>query len=241
MIRSLLILVVVLMVFSCENKPKLINKSQFQNKTFNAIMTTEKDTMVFAFKDSTYEVYDGLWGEHTWGISHYNHLNLLVLNEVILGINNYDDGIYHGTLIGDKDREVNLVERKMPWKKSFVLGNWTKKSNKSQLYDSIRQLPVPPPSEKFSEKDFVYPGYYEILNDSIKYHIFNTVTKSAYEINNTHELLFMDLHGESFEHNWKWFIKSLSDSVMIVERKITKIDSANSDFVIDTLVRNKRY
>ena len=243
--KQIIISLLILTIFCCKKKEKLaINESQFQNKTFSLFSESEKDTLTISFQDSTHQIYGEFWqGKIPWRISHYNNTNFLVLDNRVIGIKKMDKGRYYCTYIGLAENEFIIAERKLTWNKQLLYGTWIKKENLAILEynknDSIKKPPLPPPPIGFSEKDFKSPGYYEITKDSIKYFEYYSIEKSGFEINNTNEFLVMELGNEyDKEKNWQWNIKSLSNSIMVVKRSISK--AGRGSYITDTLVQIKR-
>jgi len=238
--NRLLIFLLISSFFSCQKNTSLkVEKRQFQNKTFSLFNESEKDTLIIEFQDSTHQTYGNIWqGKLPWRISKYNKTDFLVLDNKAIGIKKTNEDTYICTYIGLSDNIFNMVERKSKWKQESIYGIWVNKKNEKQFdyspNDSIKKPPLPPSHEGFSESDYQWPPFYEITEDSIKFHMYYSIAKSALEINNTKEYLLMKL-DKKFEKNWEWNIKSLSKDKMIIEKKITKWST--SKFETDTLIR----
>jgi hypothetical protein len=244
-LNSLIVLAFILTLISCNQKTKLaIHEIQFQNKTFSLYSESEKDTLIIEFQDSTCQIFGSSWeGKIPWRITNYDNTNFLVIDNKVIGIKNKVDVEFDCTFIDLRDNAFILKERNPKWNKELIYGTWMKKADIGKLEyamnDSIKKPPLPPAPDGVSEKEFKYPGYYEIAKNSIKYYEYYLTQKSDLEINTTNEYLLMEL-GDDYinEKNWEWNIKSLSKSTMVVERNITTIST--NTYVTDTLVRKKR-
>ena len=244
-LNSLIVLAFIITIISCSKKTELaINEIQFQNKTFSLFSESEKDTLIVEFQDSTCQIFGSSWeGKIPWRITNYDNTNFLVLDNKVIGVKKEVDGKFDCKFIDLRDNAFILKERYPKWNKELIYGTWIKKGDTGKLEyamnDSIKKPPLPPAPDGISEKEFKYPGYYEIAKDSIKYHEYYLTQKSDLEINTPNEYLLMKLGNDYInEKNWEWNIKSLSKSEMIVERNISKLSTIT--YVTDTLVRKKR-
>ena len=218
-----------------------IVENQLRGKTFSLYGESQKDTLSIEFQDSTYQVFGAIWeGKIPWRIAQYGNMNFLVLNNKVSGIKKTNEDTYICTYIGLSDNIFTMVERKSKWNQELLYGVWVKKENEKHfdysLNDNVQKPPPPPSLQRLSENKYQWPPFYEITKDSIKFHKHYSIGKSTYEINNTKEYLLMELGNEYGNgKNWEWNVKDLSENIMIVEKKITKLSSTK--FETDTLIR----
>jgi hypothetical protein len=243
MIKPTIFLFLILIIFSCENKSSLpVNESLFKNKTFSLLSKSEKDTITIEFQDSTCQIFRNFREEKLpWRIYHYEESNFLVLEENAFGIEKIDNENFTFTYIGLRDYEFTLKKRGQKWDENLIFGIWVKieddKAFDNRLIDSIPKPPPPPKPYGISEMDYIWPSYYVISRDSIKFYKDYSIEKSKIAINNTNEYLLMELGRQySNEKNWQWKIKSLTKNKMVIERRITDY-LFNETLVMDTLVK----
>ena len=61
-----------------KNPESIIDKSDFQNKTFSVHSESEQDSLFIEFQDSTHQIFGSLWqGKIPWRISNYENANFL--------------------------------------------------------------------------------------------------------------------------------------------------------------------
>jgi len=227
--KPIIVLLLTLTLVSCQKKSNLVIKeSEFRGKTFNIHFKSEIDTMIIDFQDSTHQIFGDLWaGKLPWRISHYDNTNILVLDNRLIGIKKKSENSFDCTYIGLTDQSFTMSERKSKWNKELIYGIWLKKEDEKEFdnskNDSIQRPPLPPAPEGFSEKDFKWPPYYIITNDSIKFYSSYSVNESSIDINNTTEFISMKLnHSPLIGIEWIWKIKNLNDSLMVLEKEITE-------------------
>ena len=81
-------------------------------------------------------------------------------------------------------------------------------------------IPPPPPPPNIKENDFEFPPYYVITKDTIYSNFYYKKSKSKIDISNLGEFISLNLNSKFDDKETNWRIKSLNDSVMILDRTI---------------------
>ncbi|ETN96877.1 hypothetical protein [Zhouia amylolytica] len=178
----------------------------------------EKDTLTIEFKDSTFTVFEYNDRDLPWRIATFDNKDFLVFDNRIMAIkqNNIDN--YVGLLISEKDYDIRLEKRKPKWDKELIFGTWVEE--KYFNTDPINILPPPPPPNT-EENDFEFPPYYVITKDTIYSNFYYKKSKSKIDISNLGEFISLNLNSKFDDKETNWRIKSLNDSIMILDRTIT--------------------
>ncbi len=225
-IISLLFLIFV----GCKEKGKPLNiADQFRGKTYDMIVAFEKDTLTIEFKDSTFSVFEYSDYNLPWRISTYENNDFLVFDKKrVIAIKPDKNGSFEGLLIAKKDYKIKFQERTIQQDKSLLNGIWIEEKYLDYVVnDSIPKLPPPPPPPGIEEGDFQWPPFYEINGNKIISKYRSQASQSNIETSNSGEFVIMDLPSyKAVEKLWK--IKTLNDSVMILNRTIKKEDTYSS-------------
>ncbi|WP_339697770.1 hypothetical protein [uncultured Marixanthomonas sp.] len=218
--KPTIFLLLILMIVSCKKDTEYQNpKIELKGKTFNLIAESEIDTLIFDFNDSTYTIYQYSDRNLPYRIANFNESDFLVLNSRIIAIKKIDDDYYEGLYIGEKDTEIELMKRKLKWDKKLIYGTWIE-----EKYIGTDSTDFPPPPIGYPRYD--WPPNYKITENQIELD-FYTKEKSEIEINNSFELLTMNLrHSLKLGVENEWRIKSLTDSLMVIDRIIIKNDNS---------------
>ena len=220
-----------------------IAEDDLRDHSFSLTSGVMNDTLIIEFRDSTYEVFGSYYYEkETWKITKYKDVDFLILNTKACGIQKIDNHSFDCTLIGSIEHSFSLHQRKKKWDKDLISGIWVK-NTWSEDYDQVKngnrpQIPPPPPPPGVLtvEDDYVWPPYFRIRKDSIEYFNYYTINTSELKINITNEYLTMNLTDNFIdEQNDQWHIKSLSDTVMVVDRYLS-LDFSES-IETDTLIK----
>jgi len=209
------------MIVSCGKKTEFpIDKSQFQNKTFSVHSESEQDTLFIEFQDSTHQIFGSLWqGKIPWRISQYENANFLVLDNRVIGIKKISEDKFECTYIGLNDNTFEMAERNPKWTKEQVYGTWIE-----EKYIGTDSTDFPPPPIQPDNENWNWPPSYTIDRNKIKLDLYDQF-ESEIEINNSSEFIEMDLNnsiGLGVRENF-WRIKYLSDSIMIIDKRVDDI------------------
>jgi|GEM_PF-5677465 len=224
----LLILLTILYFFSCSiNDTTSLNENEFKNKTFLLIDKNEKDTLNIEFKDSTYYIIENSKSENqTWKLSQYNNLDFLSLNCNVFGIDKLNDNTFLARSLTDSDWIFKMAERTSKWDVDQIYGYWVE-----EKYFSKDSTDFPPPPIKYTK--YSWPPYYNITKKKIELDFYDIAT-SNYVINNTFEYIDFDLnHPFRIGSEIEWKIKSLNDSIMVIDRILER----EHDFSMKTTIQ----
>lgn len=225
-IKFLYIPLSLLLFFNCnkENGTNL-SKDDFANKSFDFLIEIRKDTIydnnfTISFKDSIYQIIDLendriRYGSNSqkWNIRRHNNIDFLVMNNSVILIKRLNDSTYKGPSLSYQGVNYKLSLRRPKWKKEKLYGKWVEDTYIGKPEDFFPPPPLPIP-EKYD-----WPPYYEITKDKIVNNHYN-VNESKYEINNSNEYISMELQSYFYNKEIMWKIKKLTDSVMVISRKI---------------------
>lgn len=221
--KSTIFLLLILIIVSCtKNKEVRIDKSEFQNKTFSIHSKSEQDSLFIEFQDSTYQTFGDLWqGKIPWKIFNYEKTNFLVLNNKVIGIKKLNKHSFECEYIGINEKSFEMTERNPKWSKEQIYGTWIE-----EKYFETNSTDFPPPPVEPDNGNWNWPPSYTIDQDKIQIDFYNQ-NVSDIEINNSNEFIEMELNnmiGLGIRENF-WRIKYLSDSIMIIDKKV-------DDFII---------
>ncbi len=219
--KSTIFLLLILTIVSCGKNTEIrIDKSEFQNKTFSVHSESEQDTLFIEFQDSTHQIFGSLWqGKIPWRISNYENTNFLVLDNRVIGIKKMSEDKFECTYIGLNDNTFEMAERNPQWTKEQVYGTWIE-----EKYAGTDSTDFPPPPIQPDSNKWNWPPSYTIEENKIKLDFYGQF-ESEIEINNSTEFIEMDLNnsvGLGIRENF-WRIKYLSDSIMIIDKRVDDI------------------
>ncbi|RRO20044.1 hypothetical protein [Flavobacteriaceae bacterium 14752] len=225
--KPLIFLILILIIFSCNKKKEnRIDKSYFQNKTFSIHSKSEQDTLFIEFQDSTYQRFDDLWqGKTPWRISSYENLDFLVLESNVIGIKKLSEDKLKCTYIGLNNNNFDMTVRNPDWSKDQIYGTWIE-----EKYIGTDSTDFPPPPIEPENNNWNWPPSYTIDQRKIQIDFYNQ-NDSEIEINNSNEFIKMELNniiGLGIRENI-WRIKYLTDSIMIVDKKIDDFIKTNGE------------
>jgi len=215
--NNYLLLLLLLLLGSCHPSQNNFSENNFRGKTFNLI--EGNDTLVVDFYDSTYQVY-GTYREDKipWRITNYKNSNFIVFDNRAVGIEKVESDKYQLTYFSvTSDEKVILEERKYKWKKELILGTWIEEQ---YLNTEPINIPPPPPPPNVVENDFEFPPYYKITKDSIFSNFYYKKSQSKIDVSNSGEFIFLNLNSKFDITETHWKVIFLSDSVMILNRRI---------------------
>ena len=224
--KPTIILLLILTIVSCGKGTELpINESQFRNKTFSLFSESEKDTLTIEFQDSTHQIFELRQKNIPWRISNYDNSNFLVLDNRVIGIKKTDKDEFECTYIGLIDNPFMIVERKFKWKKEQIYGTWVE-----EKYVGTDSTDFPPPPIQPENNKWNWPPSHTITETKIELDFYDKF-ESEIEINNTGEFIQMNLNnsvGLGIREEL-WQIKHLSDSLMIVDKRVDNILSSHGE------------
>lgn len=216
--KPTIFLLLILTIVSCGKNPEsIIDKSDFQNKTFSVHSESEQDSLFIEFQDSTHQIFGSLWqGKIPWRISNYENANFLVLDNRVIGIKKISEDKFDCTYIGLNDNSFEMTERNPIWTKEQIYGTWIE-----EKYIGTDSTDFPPPPIQPDNEKWNWPPSYTIDRNKIRLDFYDQF-ESEIEINNSNEFIVMDLNntvGLGIREIF-WRIKYLSDSIMIVDKRI---------------------
>lgn len=219
--KPTIFLLLILTIVSCGKNIEIrIDKSQFQNKTFSVHSESEQDTLFIEFQDSTHQIFGSLWqGKIPWRISHYKNANFLVLDNRVIGIKKISNDKFECTYIGLTDNTFEMAERNPEWTKEQIYGTWVEEKYVGTDSTDFAPPPIQPDNDKWN-----WPPSYTINEHKIKLNFYGQF-ESKIEINNSSEFIEMDLNNSvelGVQENF-WRIKYLSDSLMIIDKRVDDI------------------
>ncbi len=183
----------------------------------------EKDTLTIEFKDSTYTAFEYSDRNLPWRMVTFDNNDLLVFDSRVIALKQTEKGRFKGLLITEKDYEVILEKRIAQWDREKLNGVWIEEQNYDLFFnDSLETPPPPAPSPIDEGKEFQYPPFYKIKIDTISARYYYQTSKSKMQISNSVEFITMKLRSDNNKVEELWKIKSLNDSVMIIDRTIEK-------------------
>tara|TARA_R110002072_G_scaffold70088_1_gene169618 strand:+ start:2905 stop:3552 length:648 start_codon:yes stop_codon:yes gene_type:complete len=202
-----------------------INESEFKGKTFNAYSSSEIDTLIIDFQDSTHQIFGGLWsGKIPWRISHYDETNILVLDNRLIGIKINPDNSLDCISIGLTDKPFKMSERKPKWKKDYLYGTWIEEKF---IETDSTDFPPPPRTQNLKIN---WPPSYTITEKEIVFDYYKK-SESKIQIPNSADFIQMNLRHPLFNQtDYNWIIEYLSDDLMVVIK----------DFEVEQLNNNTR-
>lgn len=202
--------------FNCNHDSKhLITESTFKNKTFVSYYETEKDSLIIEFTDTTYQYINYSKEKRNWRITNYNDSDFLILDKIAIGIEQLNDSVFKCHNVSHNDIKFEMILKNPKWSEEKLYGKWVEDIYLEKSEDFFPPSPPPIP-EKYD-----WPPYYEISEDKITNNHYN-INESKYELNNSNEYLFTNLRSHIYNKEIKWRIKSVNDSVMIINRMIEK-------------------
>lgn len=221
-------------MLSCQKNIDHLNiESELKGNTFDIISIEEKDTLTIEFKDSTYSVFsssaffEAMYRKLPWRVTTFDNNQFLVMAYKTFAIKQLDKNTFDGLLIGVKDYEYTLKKRNPKWNKELLIGTWVMNElNDYYKNDSIPKTPpnlipppLPPPNFKH-KRDFQEQSLYDITLDSINVKYGYSESKSKIHINSSFEFITMDVKSNFRITEQVWKIKTLTDSIMVVDKII---------------------
>ncbi len=224
MYKPTITLLLFLAIISCQKATERIDiASELRGNTFIMYSIGEKDTLTIEFKDSTYTAFEYSDRNLPWRMATFDNNKLLVFDNRVIAIKQTEKDEFKGLLITEKDYEVVLKKRKRKWNKAQLNGVWIEEQNYDLFFNDSVEIPPPPAPSPIDEgKEFQYPPFYEIKLDTISARYYYQISKSKMEISNSIEFITMKLHSDDNKVEELWKIRSLNDSLMIIDRKIEK-------------------
>jgi hypothetical protein len=218
MSKPTIISLLILTLFSCQKNIERIDiADELRGNTFNMTSIGDKDTLTIEFKDSTYTVFEYSDRNLPWRIATFDNKDFLVFDSRIMAIKQNDNNSFDGLLISEKDYDIRLEKRKAKWDKELIFGTWIEEQ---YLNTNPINIPPPPPPPNIKENDFEFPPYYVITKDTIYSNFYYKKSKSEIELSNLGEFISLKLNSRFDDTETDWRIKSLNDSVMIIDRTI---------------------
>jgi hypothetical protein len=234
-----IIYILVLCLFSCKSEQESrVNLEQIKGRSFDIIAESISDTMSVEFNDSTYNVIGSNSRPLPYRIARYKKSDFLILQNGILAISKINENDFEGIFISEKDYKIKLLERKPKWNKKALLGKWYLKK-----YYNKKKNEIPPPPFGQNEDKAPWPPYYEISEDSIQLNLYE-ISASAIQVNQTAEYINMQLTNSILGTEDQWRIKKLTDSMMIINRKIRRLNQKfefESNYSEDIHLIKKRF
>jgi len=202
---------------SCQKK-EIDFKNELIGRTFNVI-NHENFPLDFEFKDSIYNSYQFNKASDYYRIEKYKDTAYLILGTNPCLINKSEKESYDYLVISRRFKDTfKLKERESKWVEKNIYGFWVEEKYASLLTNSTKPPPPLPPPPGVSESDFQWPPYYRIAKDSISSYYGYQISTSKFEINNTNEFISMNMKTGSKVQELFWRIKSIEDSIMIIDR-----------------------
>ncbi len=221
--KPTIILLQILTLFSCQkNVGRIDIANELRGNTYDMTSIGEKDTLTVEFKDSTYTVFEYSDKNLPWRIASFDNNDFLVFDRRVIAIQQKDKNSFKGLLIADKDYEIVFEKRKTQWNSELLNGIWIEEKNYYLRLNDTIPKPPPPPIPGISESDYKYPPSYEIKDDSIIASYDYQISKSKIGISNLTEFITMKLRSDNNKIEELWKIKTLNDSIMIIDRTIEK-------------------
>jgi len=231
--KPTIILLLISTLFSCQKNIERIDiANELRGNTFNMTSIGEKDTLTIEFKDSTYTVFEYSDQNLPWRIATFDNNDFLVFDRRVIAIKQKDKNSFKGLLIAEEDYEIILEKRKTIWNKELLNGIWIEEKYIGTKISEF-EFPLPPsylpplPESNYNENDYEWPPYYKITGDKISSNYFYMKSKSPIQLNNSIEFISMKLNSNFFDEERLWKILMLTDSLMIVEKTITKKEGVN--------------
>lgn len=175
---------------------------------------SEKDTFQIEFKDSVYHLFEYDKKPLSYSITSYKEDNILILENGFLMLTELDEQTYDGVLITDKAYPISLEEKTKPWTKEMLLGKWYLAD-----YYNTKVEDLPPWPLQFDQDNLDWPPYYILSEKSIALQFYKR-NESEIDVNSNVEYINMDLIHPIDGTEYKWKIKTLNDSLMIINKKI---------------------
>ncbi len=219
---------ILLTIFGCQRKVESNDVyGQLSGNIFSMTTMGEEDTLTIEFKDSTFNIYQYIDGDLPWRIQSLDNIDFLVLNTMVLSIQQRDEHRFEGISIGQDDFEILFEKRNIEWNKELLEGTWIYQKHYILDYknNEFTKPPVPPAPPGFSEDDFQYPPRYKINADSITVMSDYYVSTLKIDLDMANQFGTMKILSNSNEAKESWKIKELTDSILIIDRKIVEEDS----------------
>ncbi len=217
--KTTIILLLFLAIVSCNKRNDLIiSKSDIAGKTFDINVVKENATDIIEFKDSTYFILGRNHSNH-WDLSFYENIPFLNFERNVAGIKKVNDSVYRILRIGHPEDYIIMTIRNPKWKKEQLYGIWIE-----DKYVGTDSTDFPPPPIPPDNNNWNWPPSYKISENKIKLDLYGQF-ESDIEINNSGEFIKMDLKnsaGLGLREN-SWRIKYLSDSLMIIDKRVDDI------------------
>ncbi len=231
-----------IVLICCRKKTEQIDIfEKLKNNTFSLSSKSDTDTLYIEFKDSTYRFFQNNNVERTWRISNFNNSSLLTIEReindlLIIPIEYIDENNFEGLIISEKDYKIKLNKRKVNWSNDLLYGTWIEEKYIESYLDSIPYPPIPPPiPDGFSKSDFIWTPCYEFTENLVKYKSGFFIHESKIDINNTTEFITMNLELSFGTSEKLWRIKTLNDSIIIINKSIKNEAGLR---LIDSIIEN---
>jgi len=169
------------------------------------------DTLIIDFADSTYSAFQYNDYDRPWELKTFYNSTVLDLNGNTIVAHKLNDSIIEAYFDGD----LVIKERKPKWDKKLIFGKWIEEQ---YLNTDPINIPPPAPPPNVNEDDYDYPPYFLITKDSIYSDFYYKKSRSKIRISSLGEFISLSLNSKFDEVDTFWKIKSLNDSVMIVNR-----------------------
>lgn len=224
-------------LFGCKSEENFhIDENIFRNKTYKFEYKSSKDELIqghnyIEFSDSTYKGLVRMNGTQKWKVSEFDNASILFLAETAIRIQQLNDSVFHGQNLRHEDISYKITLDNTSWSREDFVGKWVLE----KYYKTTKDFwPLPPaPINDSIYRTTEWPPFYKISkNKLISNYFFES--ESEYKINNSNRFIEMKLTNHDIgkiENQWK--IKSINDSVMIVNRRFLDYENLSSN-EIDT-------
>ncbi|MBR9847599.1 MAG: hypothetical protein GYB35_16525 [Algicola sp.] len=209
------IYIILLIIFISCKKTDIRNNLDFEiaGNTYSFQSNLNDEIDIIDFQDSTLNIL-GKSQINSWKLSYYENIPFLTFERAVSGIKKVNDSVYNLHPVGYPNDTIKMTLLKPKWKKEMIYGTWIEERF---LGTDSSDFPPPPILDVKTN----WPPSYLISKEKIV-HDFYTKTESKIRISNNGEFISMNLiEPMSTEYKEKsWRITYLSDSLLIVNRKI---------------------
>jgi hypothetical protein len=201
--KPTLLLLLIITLISCKKQNNLIEfRNELVGNTFDIVNFSENSPVDYEFKDSTYHTYQYNIEITPYSLKEVNGTMNIFLGDYECWIIKNDNELYDYSIIEKKSKDtLKLKKRKQKWRLEEVFGDWIDEKLEPSNLDSL--------------------SFYSLNKNQITY----LQTNSKLDINNSNELLNMNLKVNSNRTEINWRIKSLDKNEMIIDRMFRNADS----------------
>lgn len=222
-------LIYICFIFSLIGCDKHLTINEVENALRgNTFVTTFKGMdvpLTMDFQDSTYAVFENNFRNNNWKV--FTKDNKVYLEQFggVIEIYEVDQNNIKGKVITNDSLEVRFEKQDVLYNIEDLEGAWVEDKFVSSLNSDLPKPPLPPGPEGTSAGDYQWPPLYTITDSKIDVRYDYRTRDSDILVFNSVCCVMINIKRPGDMEDKKWKIKSLNDSILVINRSSNKSGS----------------